>query len=63
MKRFADIASARRTWAWPYVLFLVLFVVLPLLLIFYYAFTTPGGDFTIYNFVKFFMVGFMLGKI
>ena len=54
MKKFADIASARRTWAWPYVLFLVLFVVLPLLLIFYYAFTTPGGDFTIYNFVKFF---------
>ena len=54
MKKFADIASARRTWAWPYVLFLVLFVVLPLLLIFYYAFTTPGGDFTIQNFVKFF---------
>ena len=54
MKKFADIASARRTWAWPYVLFLVLFVVLPLLLILYYAFTTPGGDFTIQNFVKFF---------
>ena len=54
MKKFADIASARRTWAWPYVLFLVLFVVLPLLLIFYYAFTTPDGDYTIQNFVKFF---------
>ena len=54
MSKLTDLASARRTWAWPYVLFLVLFVVLPLLLIFYYAFTTPGGDFTIQNFVKFF---------
>ena len=54
MRKFTEIASARRTWAWPYVLFLVLFVVLPLLLIFYYAFTTPTGDFTIYNFIKFF---------
>ena len=54
MSKLTELASARRTWAWPYVLFLVLFVVLPLLLIFYYAFSTPGGDFTIQNFVKFF---------
>ncbi len=54
MSKLTDLVSARRTWAWPYVLFLVLFVVLPLLLIFYYAFSTPGGDFTIQNFVKFF---------
>lgn len=54
MKKFLQIASSRHTWAWPYVLFLVLFVVLPLLLIVVYAFTTPGGDFTLYNFVQFF---------
>ena len=54
MKKFLQIASSRRTWAWPYVLFLVLFVVLPLLLIVVYAFTTPGGDFTLHNFVQFF---------
>ena len=54
MKKFLQIASSRHTWAWPYVLFLVLFVVLPLLLIVVYAFTTPGGDFTLHNFVQFF---------
>lgn len=54
MKKILQIASSRRTWAWPYVLFLVLFVVLPLLLIVVYAFTTPGGDFTLHNFVQFF---------
>ena len=54
MKKFRLLFGSRRTWAWPYVLFLVLFVVLPLLLIFVYAFTTPSGDFTIKNFVQFF---------
>lgn len=46
--------NSRRTWAWPYVLFLVLFVVLPLILIFVYAFTDPQGHFTIKNFIQFF---------
>ena len=54
MRALRDIASTRRVWAWPYVLLLVLFVVLPMLLIVYYAFTTTDGDFTIANFVKFF---------
>ena len=54
MNKILRIASSRRAWAWPYVLFLVLFVVLPLLLIFVYAFTTPSGEFTIKNFVQFF---------
>lgn len=54
MRKITDIASSRHTWAWPYILFLVLFVVLPLLLIVYYAFTSPQGEFTIYNFLKFF---------
>lgn len=52
--KLLNIASSRRTWAWPYVLFLVLFVVLPLLLIVYYAFTNGEGHFTLQNFVKFF---------
>lgn len=54
MKKLSAIIGTRRTWAWPYVLFLVLFVVLPLLLIFIYAFTNPQGQFTLKNFVQFF---------
>ena len=54
MTRFTTLINSRRTWAWPYVLFLILFVVLPLLLIVVYAFTTPDGDFTLKNFVQFF---------
>lgn len=52
--KIANMTMSRRTWAWPYVLFLVLFVVLPLLLIVYYAFTNGDGGFTVQNFVKFF---------
>ena len=54
MRKFLNIFNSRRTWAWPYVLFLVLFVLLPLLLIFVYAFTDPQGHFTLKNFVQFF---------
>ncbi len=54
MNNLRTTIGSRRTWAWPYVLFLVLFVVLPLLLIVYYAFTDSAGNFTIQNFVKFF---------
>lgn len=54
MKKVFHLAFSRRTWAWPYVLFLVLFVVLPLLLIFVYAFTDPQGHFTLKNFLQFF---------
>lgn len=54
MKHISDLFASRHTWAWPYVLFLVLFVVLPLLLIVYYAFTDSAGQFTLYNFLKFF---------
>lgn len=49
-----NLFSARRSWAWPYVIFMVLLVVLPLLLIAYYAFTDNAGDFTIQNFLTFF---------
>ena len=54
MRKLTDIAANRRTWAWPYVLFMVLFVVLPLIMIVYYAFTDADGGFTLYNFIKFF---------
>lgn len=53
MKFLAHIGS-RRSWAWPYLLFLILFVVLPLFLIVFYAFTNPQGQFTLQNFTKFF---------
>lgn len=38
----------------PYVLFMVLFVVVPILFIVYYAFTNKGGQLSFTNFVKFF---------
>ncbi len=54
MSKLSSIFASRRTWAWPYVLFMVLFVVLPLLLILFYAFTDAAGNFTIQNFIQFF---------
>lgn len=44
----------RSNWALPYVIFLVIFVVLPLLLIVLYAFQDAEGNFTLQNFVHFF---------
>ncbi|MCR4665393.1 MAG: ABC transporter permease [Paludibacteraceae bacterium] len=49
-----NVLHHRRTWAWPYLLFLVLLVVLPLCLIGIYAFTDMDGEFTLKNFVMFF---------
>ncbi|MCM1034219.1 MAG: ABC transporter permease [Paludibacter sp.] len=54
MKKLSTLIGSRRTWAWPYVLFLVLFVLLPLFLIVYYAFTDAQGGWTIHNFTQFF---------
>ncbi len=54
MKKLSVLFGSRHTWAWPYVLFLVLFVVLPLLLIVVYAFQDANGHFTVQNFIKFF---------
>ncbi|MEG1543670.1 MAG: ABC transporter permease [Tannerellaceae bacterium] len=45
----------RKNWTLPYVLFLVVFVVVPLLLIVLYAFTDADGAFTFANFRKFMM--------
>lgn len=49
----AAIHLTRRTWAWPYVVFMIGLVVLPLLLIELFAFTDPQGHFTVNNFVQF----------
>jgi spermidine/putrescine transport system permease protein len=46
--------QSRSTWAWPYALFLLCLVALPLVLIGVYAFTNPAGEFTLLNFVSFF---------
>lgn len=54
MNRLTNIIQSRQTWAWPYVLFMVLFVLLPLLLIGLYAFTDAAGHFTVQNFLTFF---------
>ena len=54
MSKILQIFSSRRTWAWPYILFLMLFVVLPLILVGYYALTDINGEFTLRNFTKFF---------
>ena len=54
MSKFIQILSSRKTWAWPYILFMLLFVVLPLILVGYYALTDINGQFTHRNFAKFF---------
>ena len=43
----------RSLYAWPYTLWMVVFTVLPLILIAYYAFTDKAGSFTLENFANF----------
>jgi spermidine/putrescine transport system permease protein len=43
----------RRNWALPYVLFLAFFVLIPMALIVFYAFTNSDGQFTFANIQKF----------
>ena len=43
----------RHNWSIPYFIFLLIFVVLPLVLIFIYAFQDAEGNFTLRNFTKF----------
>jgi spermidine/putrescine transport system permease protein len=52
---FLSFAGKRRNWSIPYILFLGFFVLIPLLLIVYYAFTNGLGGFTFENFSKFWM--------
>ena len=52
--KLRTVFQSRSTWAWPYALFLLCLVILPLVLIGVYAFTNPSGEFTLLNFVSFF---------
>lgn len=45
----------RKNWTIPYMVFLFIFVIMPLLLIVYYAFTDAEGVFSFLNFRKFMM--------
>lgn len=45
--------SSRQSWSIPYAIFAAIFVVLPLLLIVFFAFTDEYGHITLYNFQKF----------
>ncbi len=53
MKRLYQIFSKRSTWSIPYAIFLAIFVVVPMALIFLYAFQDADGNFTLDNFAKF----------
>ncbi len=54
MKRISRFFSSRKNWTVPYILFATMFVILPLLLIGFYAFTDDNGGFTFQNFTQFF---------
>ena len=54
---------SRKTLGIPYALFLLLFVVSPLIVLFYYAFTNGEGKFTIANFTGFFTDPNTLGTL
>ena len=53
MKWLSKIFIRRSNWSIPYFIFLLIFVVLPLVLIFLYAFQDAEGNFTLKNFSKF----------
>lgn len=52
-QKISSFIGRRRNWSIPYVLFLGFFVVVPMLLIAYYAFTNAEGNFTLANIRKF----------
>ncbi len=54
MNKIALFFASRKTWTLPYILFAAIFIVLPLLLIVFYAFTDENGHLTLQNFAKFF---------
>lgn len=53
MKWLSKLFMKRSNWSIPYLIFLIIFVVLPLVLIFLYAFQDAEGNFTMANFAKF----------
>ena len=54
---------SRKTLGIPYAVFLLLFVVAPLLVLFYYAFTNGSGQFTVKNLTDFFTDPNTLGTL
>ena len=55
--------NLRKQLAIPYAIFLVLFVVLPLLVVIYYGFTNGDGKPSFDNFINFFMNGKTVGTL
>ena len=53
MRNLVKFFSRRRSWSLPYVLFMAVFIVMPLVLIMLYAFQTKGGGFSLDNFERF----------
>ena len=53
MKRFMKFFNRRRSWSLPYVIFMAIFVVMPLVLIMIYAFQSKDGSFSMENFHRF----------
>ena len=53
MKKLVKFFSRRRSWSLPYVLFMAVFVVMPLVLIMIYAFQSKDGSFSMENFQRF----------
>ena len=53
MKKFVKFFSRRRSWSLPYIIFMAIFVVMPLVLIMIYAFQSKDGSFSMENFQRF----------
>ena len=53
MNKFVKFFSRRRSWSLPYILFMAVFVVMPLVLIMIYAFQSKDGSFSMENFQRF----------
>jgi spermidine/putrescine transport system permease protein len=53
MNKIVKFMGKRSNWALPYIIFMAIFVVAPLLLVGYYAFLDNSGDLSLYNFEKF----------
>ena len=53
MKKLIKFFSRRRSWSLPYILFMAVFVVMPLVLIMIYAFQSKDGSFSMENFHRF----------
>ncbi len=54
---------SRKQLAIPYVIYMLLFVIAPLVIVFYYAFTDGNGQFTVSNFFRFFTDSNTMGTL